>query len=289
MVGVSLHPNRKSEEMNQNNKSRMLVHCCIAVAVFYGTDAVAQGANVDVCHIPPGNPENAHTITISENAVNAHLDHGDQLGACESEPPVEPEVSEDPEPTIGSREPNNQSESACACPRKGVWRVTNLEGHMECNVLGIKRPLRGADRNDGAIWILDDDCSTVFAEAYEKDHEDVLFERGRECTFFGMTPGEEDGAEVLFDLAWKIETEEFIAGESYLKMSSMGANCSGFRPFEINFLEPLSEKDYARLEEEMQKKLEIERAELIEYREQIDEYLEETDGGQAFGGRNGQE
>jgi hypothetical protein len=37
---------------------------------------------VKICHIPPGNPDNAHTIEVSENAVDAHLDHGDTLGKC---------------------------------------------------------------------------------------------------------------------------------------------------------------------------------------------------------------
>lgn len=35
-----------------------------------------------ICHIPPGNPENQHTISVSENAVSAHLNHGDTLGDC---------------------------------------------------------------------------------------------------------------------------------------------------------------------------------------------------------------
>lgn len=37
---------------------------------------------VAVCHLPPGNPANAHTITVGEAAVNAHLVHGDELGEC---------------------------------------------------------------------------------------------------------------------------------------------------------------------------------------------------------------
>ena len=36
-----------------------------------------------ICHIPPGNPSNAHTITVNPAAVNAHLNHGDTLGECE--------------------------------------------------------------------------------------------------------------------------------------------------------------------------------------------------------------
>mgnify|MGYP001619380431 CR=1 FL=1 len=37
---------------------------------------------VMICHIPPGNPNNAHTIIVGANAVNAHLAHGDYLGEC---------------------------------------------------------------------------------------------------------------------------------------------------------------------------------------------------------------
>lgn len=41
---------------------------------------------VAICHIPKGNPENAHTIWVSENAVKAHLAHGDYLGECKVQP-----------------------------------------------------------------------------------------------------------------------------------------------------------------------------------------------------------
>jgi hypothetical protein len=37
---------------------------------------------VTICHIPPGNPGNAHTITVGASAVDAHLAHGDHLGPC---------------------------------------------------------------------------------------------------------------------------------------------------------------------------------------------------------------
>jgi hypothetical protein len=36
-----------------------------------------------ICHIPPGNPENRHTICISINALPAHLAHGDYIGPCD--------------------------------------------------------------------------------------------------------------------------------------------------------------------------------------------------------------
>lgn len=35
-----------------------------------------------VCHIPPGNPDNRHTIIVGPGAVGAHLGHGDTPGPC---------------------------------------------------------------------------------------------------------------------------------------------------------------------------------------------------------------
>jgi hypothetical protein len=40
------------------------------------------GPTVILCHIPPGNHAMAHTITVGEGAVSAHLAHGDYVGAC---------------------------------------------------------------------------------------------------------------------------------------------------------------------------------------------------------------
>jgi hypothetical protein len=42
----------------------------------------ADTKKTTVCHIPPGNPANAHTICVGNPAVPAHLDHGDFVGTC---------------------------------------------------------------------------------------------------------------------------------------------------------------------------------------------------------------
>ena len=59
---------------------------------------------VAVCHIPPGNPANAHTIVVGAPAVPAHLAHGDYLGACLDTPPGAPPSCGDT-PTVTAAPP----------------------------------------------------------------------------------------------------------------------------------------------------------------------------------------
>lgn len=73
----------------------------VLAAALFTTVALAQAGNdpsgkvkgsghgygsektVTVCHVPPGNPSAAHTITVGESALKAHLGHGDSEGACQ--------------------------------------------------------------------------------------------------------------------------------------------------------------------------------------------------------------
>jgi len=35
-----------------------------------------------ICHRPPGNPGNYHSLRVAKSAEAAHLNHGDSLGPC---------------------------------------------------------------------------------------------------------------------------------------------------------------------------------------------------------------
>lgn len=37
---------------------------------------------ISICHLPPGNPNNPQDLLVAPNALDAHLSHGDWLGAC---------------------------------------------------------------------------------------------------------------------------------------------------------------------------------------------------------------
>jgi hypothetical protein len=75
--------------------------CCLAIALIGVTPALAghgngngggnghggggngaHGAKVCLCHVPPGDPADEHTICVGAPAVRAHLAHGDFLGEC---------------------------------------------------------------------------------------------------------------------------------------------------------------------------------------------------------------
>jgi hypothetical protein len=63
------------------NKS-ILVALALVAAAAGVTYRFAAADQVTICHRPPGNKENAQTLNVARNAVPAHLNHGDQLGAC---------------------------------------------------------------------------------------------------------------------------------------------------------------------------------------------------------------
>jgi hypothetical protein len=66
---------------------------------------------ITICHVPPGNPANAHTLVVGGPGWNGHRNHrGDYLGACQGQgepdggpgtppPPPPPPDGGTPEPT----------------------------------------------------------------------------------------------------------------------------------------------------------------------------------------------
>jgi hypothetical protein len=68
--------------------SSMLIMLALITAAFalWMTNAPTLNAEdkCTICHVPPGNPANAHTLVVGCSAVDAHMRNhpGDCLGPC---------------------------------------------------------------------------------------------------------------------------------------------------------------------------------------------------------------
>ncbi|NTX50552.1 hypothetical protein [Myxococcus sp. CA039A] len=108
-----------------------------------GSGGVFNPAKIDICHIPPGNPDNAHTISVGAPALTAHLKHGDTLGACDSEPDAgtgEPDAGTG-EPDAGTGEPDAGSE--CVSEEGACGTGTTCCEGLTCSESGYCEPMIG--------------------------------------------------------------------------------------------------------------------------------------------------
>src|SRR5689334_532336 len=72
-----------TRRFTMNERKRWIRICLLAIAALTAGVAWAE-KKVTLCHYPPGNPANYHTISVGEAAVSAHVGHGDEIGACPS-------------------------------------------------------------------------------------------------------------------------------------------------------------------------------------------------------------
>lgn len=67
-------------------KKAMLTMAGLMLAAGMTSLSAAPEPKADVCHVPPGNPENVHVLSVGASAVPAHLAHGDYMawqGSCQ--------------------------------------------------------------------------------------------------------------------------------------------------------------------------------------------------------------
>jgi len=64
--------------MNKKLALATIALVAVVMVMSIATPAMAGADNVEICH-------KGETITVSENAVSAHLKHGDRIGACGSQ------------------------------------------------------------------------------------------------------------------------------------------------------------------------------------------------------------
>lgn len=105
---------------------------------------------VTICHVPPGNPKNEHTISVAQSAVDAHLAHGDYLGVCKSAEPATP-------PAVDAGQLNGVNMAACTGTVEALTgTVTESDGEYRYHVTGKWKNGNELDANALVIVAKDD-------------------------------------------------------------------------------------------------------------------------------------
>jgi hypothetical protein len=137
----------------------LLAALLLAAAGGLGSGAAASQQKVQVCHRPPGNPNNYHTITIGAPALPAHLAHGDLAGACLDQCAA---LCDDGDLcTTDSGIPNTEAErcecshSSVDCNDGNVCTADSCDPASGCE--NVPRP--GATCDDGQVCTGPDACT----------------------------------------------------------------------------------------------------------------------------------
>lgn len=62
---------------------KIQILCAITLLLWVSLSWAGGSIKYQICHFPPGDPSDFHTITVAEKALEAHLAHGDILGSCD--------------------------------------------------------------------------------------------------------------------------------------------------------------------------------------------------------------
>ena len=98
------------------------------------SSSTTSSEKVTICHIPPGNPANAHTITVGSPAVTAHKAHGDYVdGSCEDDGfnPDEYESKKELRLSDDSNKESKALERAQKLIEKLEGQIANLEKRLQ--------------------------------------------------------------------------------------------------------------------------------------------------------------
>jgi len=72
----------KINELKEKYKNKIREHDHPSTSDLDSYPVDYESKKIEICHVPPGNPDNVHTLSISVNAMKAHLAHGDYIDEC---------------------------------------------------------------------------------------------------------------------------------------------------------------------------------------------------------------
>jgi len=69
-------------ELKEKYKNKIIEHDHPSTSDLESYPVDYESKKIEICHVPPENLDNAHTLSISVNAMRAHLAHGDYMDEC---------------------------------------------------------------------------------------------------------------------------------------------------------------------------------------------------------------
>jgi len=95
-------------ELKEKYKNKIREHDHRSTFDFESYPVDYENKKIEICHVPLGNPDYAHTLSISVNAMRAHLAHGDYMDECSEN--GDDETEEEFELTVRAETIGDQSE-----------------------------------------------------------------------------------------------------------------------------------------------------------------------------------
>ena len=82
IVNENENDDRSDDNTNGGNSNDLT--CSNSIAGDDGDDGINEPGDILLCHRPPGNEDQEQTLSLSQNAVDMHLENhpADELGAC---------------------------------------------------------------------------------------------------------------------------------------------------------------------------------------------------------------
>ena len=138
------------------HRHRKGLSLAVAVVFVLGADVAYAGKKVVLCHVPPGNPANAQTISVGEAAISAHLAHGDQLGECVTGCQANDSICDDGNAcTSDSCAPNGECQHLAVSCNDGNPCTTDI---CDASTGCVSLPNEGASCDDGNACTSQDAC-----------------------------------------------------------------------------------------------------------------------------------
>lgn len=149
----------------------------LLIASLASSQTFAMGVpRIEICHVPPDDPETARTIIISEKAYEAHINHGDFDGPCSDNGGCPTEMARVDDFCIDRWEARLIDQSPYAVPTDGIAVSEGLvvpQGYISQEVADVACQNAGKRLCTSQEWLVACQGVDGWNYPYESDERDA--------------------------------------------------------------------------------------------------------------------